>query len=153
MTVSARQLNLWKSKRQRGVKPKPPSEFAVHCAIADTLRRWIEPGWIWFHCPNGGARTKRQNPKTGQWYSPEGGRLERMGARPGVSDFLLVAPYMAQLHALELKREGEKPTKAQIQFGDDVTASGGEFAWVDNYKAAIAQLQDWGALPTTITVI
>jgi hypothetical protein len=153
MTVAARQLSLWKSKRQRGVKPKPAPEFPVHCAIADTLYRWIAPGWLFWHTPNGGERTKRIDPRTGRRYSPEGQRLKRMGLRDGVSDFLLIGPPAAQLHAYELKREGETPTEEQLQFGQDVLNAGGKFAWGDTYEHAIAQMQAWGALPSTLRVL
>jgi hypothetical protein len=150
--MAARQLSLWGGKRQRGRKLPPPDEFPVHCMIADTLRRWKQPGWIFWHTPNGGERPHRVNPKTGRSYSPEGSRLQRMGARKGVSDFVLVAPPHGRTFALELKREGEEPDEDQLAFGADVVAAGGEFAWVDNYKDAIAQLKAWGALPSSIRV-
>lgn len=146
------QLDMFKRRRQRGVKPKPPPEFNVHCAIADTLERWLMPGWKWWHTPNGGERTKRQNPKTGRWYSPEGQRLKRMGARKGVSDFALICKPYAQLHVYELKVEGEEPTEEQLEFGAGVEECGGVFAWGDTYKHAITTFQEWGALPTTIKV-
>jgi hypothetical protein len=147
---AARQLDIFRSKRQRGRAPPPPHEFPVHCMIADTLKRWASPGWVWTHPPNGGERARRQNPRTGSWYSPEGQRLARMGTRPGVSDFLLVGPPAGRLHALELKREGEEPSEEQARFLIDVQAAGGAAAWVDSYPAAIRQLQAWGALPSTI---
>jgi hypothetical protein len=45
--VTARQLS--KSKRQRGIAAPGPSELQLHCAVADTVRRWIMPGWIYTH--------------------------------------------------------------------------------------------------------
>ena len=44
--MPARQLSLFKGKRQRGVAAPPPKEFATHCALADLLRRWTMPGWV-----------------------------------------------------------------------------------------------------------
>src|SRR6185436_8224446 len=52
-TAMTGQLNLFKGKRQRGTQPPPPKEFALHCMVADTVRRWILPGWIWTHFPAG----------------------------------------------------------------------------------------------------
>jgi hypothetical protein len=145
------QLSLFKSKRQRGVKPPPAPEFAVHCMIADTLRRWAAPGWVWFHVPNGGERPAFVN-KHGKRISVEGGRLQRMGARRGVSDFVLVAPAQGRLHALELKRRGEEPDDDQVAFLEAVRAAGGIAEWCDSYEAAIGILKRWGALKTRIEV-
>jgi hypothetical protein len=146
-----RQLHLFRGRRQRGRKAPPPKEFLVHCAIADTLRRWIEPGWIWFHVPGGEERPARIGPD-GKRFSPAGERLRRMGLRPGVSDFVLIAPPLGRVHALELKRHGKQPTEAQLAFGGELTAAGGVFAWTDTYAGAITTLQSWGALPATIKV-
>jgi hypothetical protein len=149
--TAALQLDLLRGPRQRGRRPPPAKEFATHCAIADTIRIGIAPGWLWFHPPNGGERPAFTN-KHGKRISPEGGRLQRMGAKPGASDFILAGPPYGRIHALELKRRGEKPTEAQYAFLDDVRAAGGLAAWVDNYAAAIDQLQGWGALRVKIEV-
>lgn len=136
-----RQLDLYKGPRQRGTRPPRASEFAVHCAIADTIRINIVRGWIWFHCPNGELRP-----------DGAGARLKRMGTRPGVSDFLLVGPPYGRLHALELKRRGERPTNAQHAFLADLTDAGGLSAWVDSYADAIEQLKAWGALRRNVRI-
>ena len=31
---------------RRGYRPAP-GEYQLHCAVADTVRRWIMPGWIY----------------------------------------------------------------------------------------------------------
>ena len=43
------QLNLFRSRRQRGQVHLPgPTEFQLHCMVADTVTRWRMPGWmIW----------------------------------------------------------------------------------------------------------
>ena len=145
----ARQLDIFKSKRQRGVKPRGPTEFEIHVTVADYLRHGIVPGWIWFHPPNGGERPAFIN-KKGKRVSAEGGRLQRMGTKPGVSDILLAKSPSGQLHALELKRKGEKPNDDQRQFMDDVIALGGRAAWADTVSGALAILTEWGALSTRI---
>lgn len=144
---AARQLDLLKGPRQRGVKPKPALEFAVHCVLADTLRRWCE--WPWFHVPNGGER--KAVVVKGRRVSFEGTRLARMGTKPGVADFVFVGR-AGRMHALELKRLGEEPTDLQRRWGDEVSGSGAVWAWADSYPAAVTILQEWGALPKTIKV-
>lgn len=125
----------------------PPLEYEVHVAIADVLQYATAPGWIWFHVPNGGERPTKVN-KRGQQYSPEASRLKRMGVKPGVSDFLFVAPGRGQLHVLELKRQNEKPNADQVAFMNDVVQAGGQAAWTDNFNGAMTILQRWGAIRT-----
>ena len=116
----------------------PPMEFEVHCQIADLLAVAISPGWSWFHVPNGEKRDKAT-----------AARLKRMGVKPGISDFLLIAPEGARLHALELKRQGKKPTDEQYVFMDAVFMAGGQSTWVDNFDDALIELKRWGAIRVT----
>jgi hypothetical protein len=135
------QLDIFKGKRQRGVKPPDPLEIAIHGMVADVLNRWLTPGWMWWHTPNGGLRDKAT-----------AGMMKRLGAKPGVSDFLLISPGMAQLHALELKRRLHKPTDDQMAFLEAVGAAGGKQAWTDGFDGAIAILKRWGALRVDISL-
>jgi hypothetical protein len=98
-----RQLSLFKSKRQRGIAPPPPLEFATHATLADICKRWINPHWKFTHLPLGEHREHRVNPRTGKRYSLTGQRLQRMGVQPGWPDFIFVGPN-AQVFWLELKR-------------------------------------------------
>ena len=123
---------------------KVPLEIEVHCMIADVLRQGLAPGWLWWHTPNGGERPAFINAK-GKRVSIEAARLKRMGAKPGVSDFLLLSP-IGDFHALELKREGETPTDDQTVFLAAVARAGCKSAWVDNFDDAMRILRDWGAL-------
>jgi hypothetical protein len=129
------QLSLFAGSGQRGRKPPPAKEFATHCMIADTLRHSLEPGWIWFHPANGELRD-----------DATGAKLKRLGVKPGVSDFILIAPNGGRVHALELKRKGNRPTEAQYAFLAAVLVAGGRSAWVDGYQPAIEQLAAWGAV-------
>jgi hypothetical protein len=36
--------------------PPAPSEYQLHCAVVDTLPRWINPGWIFTHIASGEKR-------------------------------------------------------------------------------------------------
>jgi hypothetical protein len=125
------QLDLYPTRRRR----MPPAfEFEVHCMVADFLRKRLVPGWLWWHTPNGEARSKAT-----------AGRLKRMGVLPGVSDFLLLSPD-GQLYALELKRQGEKPTNDQRVFLEAVEAAGGTSGWIDSFNDAVKVLKAWGAV-------
>ena len=135
------QMSLFAGKRQRGRKPPPASEFALHCLVADTLKRWLSPDWRAFHVPNG----EKRDPATA-------GRLKRMLVSPGVSDFILFGPG-ARVHALELKRRGEKPTPAQAAFLDAVRVAGGEAAWTASYEEALGILQAWGAVLDRVVLV
>jgi hypothetical protein len=53
--MPGQQLNLFRSRKQRGIAPPAPSEFQLHCAVADTIKRWIMPGWIYTHIASGAA--------------------------------------------------------------------------------------------------
>lgn len=143
-----RQLDLLKGPRQKGTVLRGPTEFEIHCVIADYLRAGLSSKWVWFHPPNGGERSA--NFVNGKRVSFEGGRLKRMGARPGVSDIVLFAPPQAQAHVLEIKRKGETPSDAQYAFMNETEMSGGVAAWVDNVDDALAVLRRWGAVKSTI---
>lgn len=149
--MAERQLDLLKGPRQRGTIAAGPTEFEMHCVVADYLRHGLSEKWVWFHPPNGGERAATFNSK-GQRSSAEGGRLKRMGTRPGTSDFVFSAPPNGRFHALELKRKGEKPTEVQFAFLDDIEASGGIVAWVDSVNDAIAILRRWGAIRSNFDV-
>jgi hypothetical protein len=151
MDDEPRQLSLLKGNRQRGVKAPAPLEFHVHVTIADTLDRWIQPNWLWWHHPGGEERPSKTD-ANGNRYSPAAGRLKRMGTKSGISDFILIAPPQAMVCAYELKRKGKRPTEEQMDFGARIIAAGGRWAWGDDYHHAIQTFQDWGALPKGIKV-
>jgi hypothetical protein len=139
------QLSLFKSKRQRGTQLPPPKEFTTHVMLADTIRRWILPRWYWFHYPAGELREHRINPKTGKSWSPTGARLQRMGAKSGVSDF-------GFFHAsgsvcwLELKRKGNVVTEEQSDFLAFMGACGHGVALCWSYEEAVQTLVEWKIL-------
>lgn len=139
--MDARQLSLFKGKRQTGVKPTGPTEFQIHCAVADTLRVGLAPGWMWMHPANGELRN-----------IATAGRLKRMGVKPGASDILLHKAPHAQLHALELKRKGENPSHVQLMYMSDVKAIGGKADWADSVDGALDVLKGWGALRETVHI-
>jgi hypothetical protein len=130
---------------ERQKKVPPVYEVRTHIALADLLRAAITPGWVWFHVPNGGKREHIVT-ATGKVVSPSGLVLKRMGARAGVSDFVLIAPPDGCAHTLEIKREGEKLRDEQYEFLSEVKATGARAGWADNYEDAKKLLKRWGAL-------
>jgi hypothetical protein len=146
-----RQLNLFKSKRQRGTKPPAPLEFASHVFLADLLRRWCSPQWRFTHIANGENREHSVNPKTGQRYSVTGQRLQRMGMQPGWPDFLFAGPN-AKLVWLELKRRGNRLSAAQEEIEQHLRECGFDYLVTDNVDEAVAWLKGLGILRATIQV-
>jgi hypothetical protein len=49
MMSTARQLSLFKSRRRRGSEPPAPSEYQLHVAVVDVVKRWRMPGWRYTH--------------------------------------------------------------------------------------------------------
>jgi hypothetical protein len=140
---AARQLHLFKGKRQRGQRVDvSPSEFQLHCQVADTLERWRSANWVSTHFPAGEERP-----------SAAGARLKRMGLRAGLPDFLLFPPQdwpELRTHFLELKRRGGRLSDAQVEFEFWARANHYPFQIADTYELALATLQQWGAVRTGI---
>lgn len=136
-----RQLSLFKGKRQRGVKPPAPLEFASHCVIADLLRRWCSPMWIWTHMPAG----EHRNVVTAV-------RLKRMGLRPGWPDFQFAGPDGVTFF-LELKRGGSgRVSEAQAEVIAHLTVCKHNILVTSSVNDAVATLKDLGILPKSIEV-
>jgi hypothetical protein len=135
-----RQLSLFKGKRQRGVKPPSPLEFASQCFLADTLRVCCNPAWQWTHVPMG----ERRHIATAK-------RLKRMGVRPGWPDFQFAGPN-AKMAFVELKRKGKKASEAQETIAEHLVACGFDYLITDNVREAVAFLKRLGILPATVGV-
>lgn len=77
------------------------------------------PGVIAFHVPNGGKRPKQTLSRKGKLYiaSLEGRKMKEMGAKAGVSDWIILSPN-GVFHGLvvELKTKGGTIQKTQIDF-------------------------------------
>jgi hypothetical protein len=129
-----RQLSLFKSKRQRGTVIPSSKEFALHCMVADTVRRWILPGWIWTHFPAGEART-----------AITGSRLKRMGLNRGFPDFQFFHRDGACCF-LELKRKGSRLDEYQDGVASHLKAAGHRHLVTDSFDTAIASLVEWKIL-------
>jgi VRR-NUC domain-containing protein len=122
----------------RTVRAPVPSELQLHIAVVQHLRYGLAKDWIYFHCPNGEERDKRVAAK-----------LKAMGTLPGVPDLCLISP-AGLVHGLELKREGNPLSAAQIAVHDHARRLGWPFAVADRLEDALAVLREWGALKTIL---
>ncbi len=135
-----RQLSLFKGRKQRGTAPPPAKEFALHCMVADILRRFIRPGWIWTHLPMGEFR----DPATA-------GRLKRMGVSRGWPDLMFVSS-TGVMCWLELKRRGNHLTEDQDAVATFLINAGLRYNCVDNFQDALTVLKIWGVVRSGIEV-
>ena len=133
-----RQLSLLKGSRQRGSRPAPAPEFALHCAVADLVRRWIMPGWMFTHIPLGERRDKAV-----------AARLARMGTVAGWPDFIFVGPHRVVF--LELKRRGSSPSDEQANVALHIIRSGFDYHCVDNLDDAVGALRDCGIVRARVS--
>jgi hypothetical protein len=147
----ARQLHLFKGKRQRGVRPATPKEFALHCSVADLLRRWIMPGWKWTHFPAGEERPARIN-RQGERVSGAGARLKRMGLSSGWPDFQFFH-LSGTVCFLELKRRGSGTlSDEQEDIAAHLIRAGHGYLCTDDFNDAVATLILWRILRGGIEV-
>ena len=139
--ITERQLHLF--RRQRGVKctcHQGPSEFLIHVAIADVLRRWALPGVEWTHFPAGEYRT-----------DATAGRLQRMGTRRGWADFQIFHAD-GRVCFLEVKRRGGRLSDDQRRIAGHMIEAGHQFEVVDSVEQAIKVLLAWNAVRSGIHV-
>ena len=99
--MPARQLHLFHWKRQRGIAPPAPTEFASQAFLVTVIRRWLDPRWRFTHVPLGEYRD-----------SITARRLQRLGVVAGWPD-LHVRRASARMVFLELKRRGGRLSAAQ----------------------------------------
>jgi hypothetical protein len=138
--MPARQLHLFGNKRQRGTAPPSPSEYQLHCAVVDTVRRWIMPGWIYTHVASGERRDQ-----------VTAGRLKRMGVVPGWPDLQFFGPH-GQVCFVELKAKGGRLSEAQAAVASHLVAAGHGYLCSDSFDDIVATLKDWGIVRSGIQV-
>jgi hypothetical protein len=147
--VTERQLHLFRSRKQRGQAPPAPTEFALHCAVADMLRRWAVPGWKWSHFPAGEERPAQII--NGKRVSFAGARLKRMGLNRGFPDFQFFH-VDGRVAFLELKRAGETLDDDQAVIAEHMVHAGHGYLCTASFDEAIATLVAWGVLRAGISV-
>jgi hypothetical protein len=138
---TARQLLLFKSRWQRGIRPPAPTEFASQAFLVDIVRRWIDPRLRFCHVPNG----ERRDPSTA-------GRLQRLDVVAGWPALQFDGPDR-QMVFLELKRRGSgRPSDAQAAMRDHLVGCGFDYLCTDSVDVAIAWLKSLGVLRDRFTL-
>lgn len=110
------------------------SELGLQKFTANLLQLQAAPGVIWFHPPNGEARSGRT-----------GAKLKAMGVRPGVADIVIVLPG-GKAAFLELKTDKGSLSNAQLSFLDLCAANGAPYVVAKSPEDVEATLRAWGAL-------
>jgi hypothetical protein len=116
------------------VGKRASEESDLQRAVVEHLKYRAVKGAFWFHCPNGGFRTKA-----------EAGLFKAMGVRAGVPDLLLLC--CGKLFALELKSRKGRCSENQLACHYALAEAGASgIAVVDSIDDAIAWLTTWGIL-------
>jgi len=137
----ARQLHLFKGRRQRGIAPPAPREFASQAFLVDIVRRWINPAWKFTHIASGEKRDE-----------VTAARLKRLGLVAGWPDLQFAGPGR-QMVFLELKRRGSgRLSDAQETMRKHLVACGFEYLCTDSVDTAIAWLKHLGILRSGFSV-
>lgn len=89
-------------------------EEQLQRAVAAFLDVALPEDAVWFHVPNGGARTKA-----------EAGIFKAMGVKAGVPDVLIL--WRGQLYCIELKAPGRSLSPGQRDMRDRLLKSGAEW--------------------------
>lgn len=114
-------------------------EQSLHIASAKFMRHALPPQIIWFHCANGGKRTK-----------PEASLFKAMGVLPGVPDLVFVMPN-GQTAFIELKAPGGTLSNEQIEFQRRARANGCAYAICRSFDEVEATVTRWvGAYGLTL---
>lgn len=118
--------------------PRSPSEFQIHCGVADALRMLARPGVLWTHFPSGESRDART-----------GAKLKHMGLQPGWADFIIIVPRLPCLPLicfLELKSDSGRMEQSQKEFRDSALSAGCVHSVARSVDEATYVLSQWGAI-------
>ena len=108
------------------------SETEAHIAVADHLRTRCRRAIHWHHPATGELRDIGTAVK-----------LQRMGVRPGLPDFLLLID--GRLHGLELKRDhGGRVSPDQTAMHNELSEAGAVIAVAHGLDEALTVLESWG---------
>jgi len=116
--TSAISFHAHKPKRKRKAR-----ELGLHKFTAQYLRLAALPDVLWFHVPNGEARS-----------AATGAKLKAMGVLAGVADFVII--YRGNVLFLELKSEGKgRLSKAQKAFKERALTAWATYVQADSPDA------------------
>lgn len=110
-------------------------EDELHRSVVAHLRLRSRPGVVFWHTPNGGARS-----------GVTGAMLKALGTRAGVPDLLFILPPSGRIAGLELKAGRGKPTDQQQRFGQELVEAGGLWSWANNIDDVLSTLTRWGVI-------
>lgn len=102
------------------------TEAQIQKRVLDRLKALAMPGVVYWHTPHN--RTSRR-------FS---------GYRAGVSDLCFV--HRGKFYALELKKDGGRPSEEQLEFLSDINATGGFGVVAEGLPQAICILEAWGLI-------
>jgi hypothetical protein len=108
-------------------------EQNIQRAVFQHLRARAAPGVFYFHCPNGGWRSKI-----------EAAIFRGLGVVPGIPDVLALKD--GRLFALELKADRGRLTPVQATAHVLLRQAGATINTAVGLDAAIRQLETWGLL-------
>ena len=108
-------------------------EAALQRAICQHLEIRPAPGLVWWHCPNGGYRSKA-----------EAAIMAGLGVKRGVSDLHFLR--RGRFHVLELKAPNKAPTQEQFDFMEAVRNAGGWAQWGNDLDRVLAMLEAEGLI-------
>jgi hypothetical protein len=128
MTPAARQLHLFKSRRQRGTAAPLAAEYQLHCAVVDT----IMPGGIFTHIASGEKREK-----------VTAARLKRMGVAAGFPDLIFFG-VNGEVACVELKEASNRLSEAHQAMCAHLEGCGFPYLCTDGVDQAIEWLKDDG---------
>jgi hypothetical protein len=123
---------------QRNRMP-PPTELAIHFAVADLLRRCARRDWLYTHFPAGEYRPDET-----------GAKLQRMGLKRGWPDFLFISP-QGRLYCLELKSKSGVLDEDQRAFSRVMRSCALAYEVARSVDEAIRILHAWGVVPVTVS--
>lgn len=112
-------------------KPRADPEEQLQRAIVAHLLLRAHPDVLWWHCPNGGKRSKAA-----------AGRLKAMGTKPGIPDlnFILLDGSPA---FMELKSDAGRLSPAQKAFEDKCAKLGVAHVVISDIDTALRVLEAW----------
>jgi hypothetical protein len=119
----------------RTTRAKNDEEEQLQRSLISRLRLLADPQVIYFHVPNGGARSKS-----------EGANFKAMGVLAGVADLIFFLPDGGVL-CMELKRRGGPSSAGQDEFGRRCEAIGITYVVCYDIDNAVAILTAHGVLP------
>jgi hypothetical protein len=108
-------------------------EDGIQRAVLEHLRLRGPRTAYYFHVANGGGR-----------LPVEAAILRGLGVQAGVPDLIII--HDGKTYGLELKADGSKPTKFQIEAQDAMRTAGAEVAVAVGLDAALQQLERWQLL-------